>query len=130
MKFLRIMLQIAIIFIIYYIGVALRDLLHLPIPGSILGLILLFVGLTLNIIPVRWIQEGAGFILAYLPLFFIPATVGVINYPSLLSWSGALIVLVVVLSSLITMAAAGTVSQLFQIKRKGEGEWNKKSMSS
>ncbi|MCP3027196.1 CidA/LrgA family protein [Halobacillus sp. A5] len=118
MKLLKIIIQIAVLYGIYFLGEGIRSLLNIPIPGSIIGLLLLFTALSLRIIPVEWIENGARFILVYLPLFFIPATVGVINYPDFLSWTGVLLAGIVSLSTLATMTAAGMVSQYFQNKRK------------
>ncbi len=69
---------------------AVQQFFHLPIPGSIIGLILLIICLSVKIIPVKMIEDGAGFLLSFLPLLFIPAMTGVINYPSLFSASGTL----------------------------------------
>ncbi|ASN04649.1 CidA/LrgA family protein [Virgibacillus necropolis] len=114
MKIIRIIIQIAVLYAISFIGEVLHDYLHIPLPGSIIGLLLLLVGLSLKIIPAKWIENGAGFILAYLPIFFIPATVGVMNYPSLFSWSGVVLIAVVVCSTIVTMIAAGTMGQFHE----------------
>ena len=45
------------------------------------------------------IKDGAGFLLAFLALFFIPATVGIMDYPELLSWAGLGMVLAIVIST-------------------------------
>lgn len=129
MKVIRIIVQLALLYVISFIGGVLHNLLHIPLPGSIIGLVLLFIGLSVKVIPAKWMEDGAGFILAYLPLFFIPATVGVINYPSLLSWSGALLLVVVVISTMITMVAAGTMSQVLEkqrLKRMGKKKCSKR----
>lgn len=128
MKFLIIVLQICILYIFLFIGNAIQNLFHLAIPGSIIALILLFICLCLKIIPVRFIEQGAGFLLSILTLFFIPATVGIMNYPSLLSLHGVIFFIVILLSTLITIAIAGTASQFFEKKaqkRKDEQECNK-----
>jgi len=55
------------------------------------------------------------------------------NYPSLLSIQGALLVVAVLLSTIITIAIAGTVSQFFEKKaqeRKDDKECNKFSSHS
>ena len=54
--------------------------------------------------------------LSFLPLLFIPAMTGVINYPSLFSASGAALFLIIVLSTIVTMIAAGYASQLLEHK--------------
>lgn len=128
MRILIIFLQICILYIFSYIGTVIHNLFHLVIPGSIIGLLLLFACLCLKIIPVKWIENGAGFLLGLLMLFFIPTTVGVMNYPSLLSLHGALLVLAVLLSTIISIAIAGTAVQFLEIKarkRKDDKECNK-----
>lgn len=114
MKIIRIILQIGFLFVITFIGDVLHNFLHIPLPGSIIGLLLLLAGLSFKLIPVNWIENGAGFILAYLPLFFIPATVGVMNYSSLISWSGIALIVIVVASTIVTMIAAGTMGQFHE----------------
>ena len=132
-KILNILLQICILFIFSYIGTVIHDLFHLVIPGSIIALLLLFVCLCLKIVPVKLIENGAVFLLSVLMLFFIPATVGIINYPSLLSIQGALLVVAVLVSTIISIAIAGTTIQYFEKKaqtRKDDQECNKYSSHS
>ena len=71
-KLLVIIIQISGLYLINLIGEFISSLLKLPIPGSIVGLLLLFISLYFNLIPEKYIKEGAGFLLAILPLFFIP----------------------------------------------------------
>jgi holin-like protein len=128
MKTLIIFLQICILYIFTYIGTVIHNFFHLVIPGSIIGLLLLFICLCFKIVPLKWIENGAGFLLSLLMLFFIPTTVGVMNYPSLLSIHGALLVLAVLLSTIISIAIAGTAGQFFEKKaqkRKDDKECSK-----
>ena len=116
MKFLIIVLQICILYIFSFIGTTIHNVFHTVIPGSIIALILLFICLCLKIIPVKFIEHGAGFLLGILTLFYIPATVGIMNYPSLLSLHGGLLVLVLLLSTVISIAISGKASQFFEKK--------------
>ncbi|WP_075981939.1 CidA/LrgA family protein [Bacillus massilinigeriensis] len=128
MKIIRIILQIFFLFIISFIGEWLHKQLHIPLPGSIIGFILLLICLWSKIIPEKWVEDGAGFILAFLPLFFIPASVGIMNHPSLLSLQGGLLILIVIASTIITMIAAGKTSQFLErkaLKRREELECSK-----
>ncbi|WP_406687969.1 CidA/LrgA family protein [Rossellomorea vietnamensis] len=111
MKIIRIIIQIGILYAFSFIGGAVEHLLHLPIPGSIIGLILLLACLSLKVVPVIIVEDGASFLLAILPLLFIPAMTGVMNYPALLSGTGAMLFLIVVVSTVVTMAASGFASQ-------------------
>lgn len=127
-KTLVIVLQICILYVFSYIGNVIQNFFHLIIPGSIIGLLLLFICLCMKIVPVKWIETGAGFVLSVLVLFFIPTTVDIMNYPSLLSFHGALFVLAVLFSTSISIAITGMAGQFFEKKaqkRKDDEECNK-----
>ena len=128
MKILTIVLQICILYIFSFIGTFIHNFFHLAIPGSIIALLLLFICLCLKIVPVKLIENGAVFLLSILMLLFIPTTVGIMNYPSLLSIHGALLVVAVLLSTIISIAISGTASQFLEKKaqkRKDDKECNK-----
>lgn len=127
-KTLIIVLQICVLYVFYYIGNVIQNFFNLIIPGSIIGLLLLFTCLCLKIIPVKWIETGAAFILSVLVLFFIPTTVDIMNYPSLLSVHGALFVLAILISTIFSIAITGLAGQFFERKaqkRKDDQECNK-----
>ncbi|RAZ67697.1 CidA/LrgA family protein [Planococcus maitriensis] len=111
MKIIRIVLQLLVLYGFLLIGEAIQALLNLPMPGSIIGFLLLFSALLLKIYPLEWIDAGATFLLSFLSLYFIPATVGVVDYGPLFSGKGVLLLPIVVISTLMTMGAAGLASQ-------------------
>jgi len=73
MKFL---IQFLIIIAFSFAGELLHFLLPLPIPASIYGIILLFGALELKWIKVKDIRETSSFLIAVMPVMFIPAAVG------------------------------------------------------
>jgi len=106
----RIVLQIAVL-ILFSLGMnSLAQALHLPIPGSILGIVILFALLKTGVIKLAWIEQGANWLLAELLLFFIPAAVGVMKYIPLLEHDGVRILTVVVLSTLTVMVSSGLIA--------------------
>ncbi|OED31581.1 CidA/LrgA family protein [Planococcus maritimus] len=111
MKIIRIIVQLLVLYGFLLIGEAIQALLQLPMPGSIIGFLLLFGALLLKIYPLEWIDAGATFLLSFLSLYFIPATVGVVDYGPLFSGRGVWLLPIVSISTLITMAAAGFASQ-------------------
>ena len=124
-KWSIVLLQILGLFVFTYLGDVISNFLKLPIPGSIVGLVLLFLCLYFKIIPERFIKEGAGFVLVILPLFFIPATVGIIQYPDFLSGKGVLLIVLIMVSTFLTMIVAGYTSQRIEKKmREKEGQPN------
>ena len=128
MRFVKICFQIAILYMIYWIGTLIQGLLHTSIPGSIIGMILLFILLQTNIIKEKWLGEGAQFLLAYLALLFVPATVGIMDYLSFFKGKGFITVAIVLLSTFLVMLTSSIVGdklaarkQQKQTKNIGEG---------
>ncbi|TWA86680.1 putative effector of murein hydrolase LrgA (UPF0299 family) [Azospirillum brasilense] len=62
------------------VGEVTARLLHLPVPGPVLGMVLLFVGLLVRGGVPEPLQETAGGILRHLSLLFVPAGVGVMAH--------------------------------------------------
>lgn len=116
------MIQLAVLFVFNEIGKWLVDVLNVVLPGSIMGLILLWICLYTGIIKVQWIEAGAGFLLMYLTLFFIPTTIGVINYPELLSGAGIYLMVAVVISTVIAIAVAGVSTKQLEKKEQAMKE--------
>lgn len=112
MQFLKIIVQIIVLYGFYYIGVALQKWLQLPIPGSIIGMLLLFTALLVKAYPIKWIETGAHLLLTYLALLFIPVTVGVMTYFDTFTNRGAALPFIVLLSTLLVMIVAGFTSDL------------------
>ncbi|WP_203333950.1 CidA/LrgA family protein [Planococcus beigongshangi] len=111
MKLLVLLLQIGFLYGFFILGQLLRELFSIPLPGSILGLILMFTALSLKLFPLRWVDSGATLLLAFLPLFFIPATVGIVDYFDVFTGKGVLLIVVLILSTILTMAGSGLTSQ-------------------
>ncbi len=109
---MKIVLHIGVLYVMYIMGTWVQQVFGLFIPGSVIGLILLFILLMAGIIKAPWVEDGARFFIKHLALFFIPATVGVINYLDLFSGEGLLLVVIGLVSTLMVMISAGHVSQL------------------
>jgi holin-like protein len=104
-------LQMAGLYGFYLFGTWLQHLFHLPIPGSIIAMLLLFFLLVTNVIKEEWLGQGGQFLLAHLPLLFVPATVGIIDYFSLFRGRGLLSIVAVVASTIIVMVLSAAIGQ-------------------
>lgn len=113
-------LQVILLFFISMAMNQLAELLHLPVPGSILGIIVIFALLKTNIIKLTWIERGANLLLAELLLFFIPSAVGIMKYIPLLESEGVRILVVVVSSTFIVMLSSGLIAS--QITKRKESK--------
>lgn len=118
MEIIRTIAQIGIIILFYLTGEFIVSVTGIIIPGSIIGLVILWLALYFKILNVKYIQNGAGFMLAFLTLFFIPSTVAVINYPELLTISGGLFVLAVIISTIFALIITGKISKYIERKER------------
>lgn len=87
---------------ISFIGEILKYFLPLPIPASIYGMMILFIGLLTGIIPLEAVKDVGKFLIEIMPVMFIPAGVGLMS-----SWVNLKPVLLPV--SIITVVSIVTV---------------------
>lgn len=118
MKFFIGLLQIVVLIIIFQIGNLIAKYMHIPLPESIIGLVILFLLLKFKIIKMEWIERGANWLLAELLLFFVPAAIGVVNYQQVLGSEWGKLFLVIVLSTLTVMTFTGLTSKFIAKKDK------------
>ena len=102
------------IYLCLYIGTALSSLLPVEIPGSIIGMLVLFLLLALHILPVGWVKPGCTLFIRYMTLLFVPASAGIMNHMDILSAQFGPIIVSNVLSTLIVLITTSGVSQLIQ----------------
>jgi holin-like protein len=96
--------------------------LKLPIPGSIIGILLLFTLLKLKIVRLNWIEQGSKWLLSEMLLFFIPSTVAIINYKSLVIHNGLSIAAIIICSTIAVMICTGLVGQLIAVRKEREAQ--------
>jgi holin-like protein len=122
MKAAKIIGQLAVLTIFYYLGVWIQELFDLFIPGSIIGMLLLLIALLTKRIKATWVSEGANYIIKHLTLLFIPVTVGIINYLDVFTGKGILLLPIALGSTLLVILSSGAVSQYLVKRREREYE--------
>lgn len=110
-QIIRMITQIIILFLISLSTNKFADFVNLKIPGTILGIILVFILLETKIIRLEWIETGANYLVGNLMLFLIPSAVGVIQYKDLLSENGLTLIAVIIISSITVMVFTGLFAQ-------------------
>ena len=108
MKYIR---QFGIILLISFIGEVLNQIIPLPIPASIYGLIIMFTALQTKILPLDKVKETGKFLIEIMPLMFIPAAVGLTESWSILRSIVVPIGIITVVSTILVMGSAGSVTQ-------------------
>lgn len=123
MKFFR---ESILLLSIYFAGEIISKLLNLPVPGSIIGMVLLFVLLTSSIIKVEKVENLANFFLDHLAFFFIPAAVGLMTSFASLKGSILKIIILCVLTTIIVIGVTGIIVQFICNKKSTKD--NKKNL--
>ena len=104
---------LALLLLMQSVGEALSHFLTLPVPGPVVGMLVLLLALSWP--PVQQaVAPAAGFLLSHLSLLFVPVGVGVMTHLPLLATHGAGLAVVIVLSTWIGMAVTALVLRLWQ----------------
>jgi holin-like protein len=111
MKLLR---QFLIILIVCFTGEVLSKVVHIPLPGSIIGMILLFICLISGILKLEMIEEISKFLLDHLAFFFIPAGVGLLAYVGILKENLMPILVICFITTFLVMIVTGWTVQLIK----------------
>jgi len=119
---LKIIGQISLLWVIYYLSTWIVNFLHLPIPGTVLGMIILFTLLSTGIIKEQWLSAATTPLLKHLSFFFIPLAVELMQWGDLFMQKGYLLFLPLVVSILVALiTTGGIVQQLVKSRQVGKG---------
>ncbi|AAP12002.1 putative effector of murein hydrolase LrgA [Bacillus thuringiensis serovar kurstaki str. YBT-1520] len=120
MKFTKILVQIAALYVFYMVGTWVQEMLNIPIPGSLIGMFLLLVLLSLKVLPVKWFDLGAETLVAIMPFLLIPPTLGLMNYGAFFMSKGISLFITVVASTFLIIIVAGHTGQYLANRKERE----------
>lgn len=115
---MKYLIQFLIIIAFSFLGELLHYCLPLPIPASIYGIVVLFLAMELKWIKVKDIRETSSFLIAIMPVMFVPAAVGLIDSWKAIGDSWFQYIVVTVLSTFIVMMVSGYATQMVIRKSK------------
>jgi len=99
-------------------GEVIARLFKLPIPGPVVGMMLLFAGLVIRRGIPENLEKTGTTLLSHLSLLFIPAGVGVTVHLKLLADEWLPIVVALIVSTVVTLAVTGLVMQVLARGKK------------
>ncbi len=105
------LLSFAIILACLGVGKLIATLLPFSFPGSILGMLILFLLLNFQLIRLPWIEASAGLLLRHMALLFIPVAVGLLAYLDVVMHSWLAILLNVLLGIALILLVVGRLYQ-------------------
>ena len=122
---MKYVIQFLIIAAFAFIGELLHWFIPLPIPASIYGIVLLFIALEMKWVKVSDIREVSSFLIAVMPIMFIPAAAGLMESWGAVKSSVWEYALITIVSTFVVMGVSGAVTQ-FVIWRGKKNEKVKK----
>lgn len=111
-KALRLLVELAILCALFLLGGQLATWLGWPIPGGVMGLALLLLLFASGVLKPAMLQLGAGWLMAEMLLFFIPALMSLLDYGVLIREEGWRILLVIAVSTLMVMVVTALTVEL------------------
>lgn len=111
MKFLR---QFLIILVICLFGEIINRFFKIPIPGNVIGMVILLLALTTGVIKLKQIEDVSEFLLNHLAFFFVPAGVQILTSFDVIKGSLFSILFIILTSTVVVMSITGITVQLLK----------------
>lgn len=105
--------QLAILFGCLALGELIIYLTHIPLPSSILGMLLLTLLLKLKVIRLEWVRSISDFLVGNIGFFFVPPGVAIMLYFDIIKAQLLPIVVASVVSTVLVLAITGWVHQFY-----------------
>ncbi|WP_076539530.1 CidA/LrgA family protein [Shewanella sp. UCD-KL21] len=113
------LLQVAFLCGLAFGAQSLVELLALPIPSSVIGLICLYILLAFKWLPERFVAVGAMWLIGELLLFFIPPVIASIHYAPMFAEFGISLMFTLVLGSISVLVITGfVIDRVFRFERR------------
>lgn len=109
-----------IILLFYFIGECMSYLVKGFVPGSIIGMMLLFLSLYFKLINPQSVDSTANAITKNMAIFFIPSGAGLMTSFGLLSKFWESIIITCSVSTILVIAVVGLVQQQLEKRKRNE----------
>lgn len=119
---MKLYVQLMIIFMISLVGEGISSAFHLPVPGSIIGLVLLFLALQFKLLRLRHISMVGNFLLANMTILFLPPAVGIMDKFQVIAPYLLPIILIVLGAIVLNVCVIAVVVQLIKTRFEGDYE--------
>ena len=103
---MKILTQFSLLFTLCAAGNAVSSVLPVTLPGSVIAMLVLLVLLCTKIIKPANLEPAGDWVLNNMAFFFLPPSVGIMEYFDVLSHYALQLVCIVVVSTVVTFAVA------------------------
>lgn len=110
--------QLGLVLALAFVGEGISILSGLPVPGSILGMILLLVLLKTKLLRVEHVSEVADFLLTHINFFFIPVGAGILVSYKYLEGHYLAGIALILATTVVVMVVSGGITEILARRRE------------
>jgi holin-like protein len=115
---IRYIVSAGLIYLCLWVGNTVQAYFALPVPGSVLGLLLLFGLMASGAVKPVWVEKSASLLIKYMILLFVPVSVGLMVHLDTLIENIGVIVVSTVGGSLIVLVAMAVCLERILVGKK------------
>lgn len=112
--------QLGLILGILFLGDFLKSKFSIPIPATIIGMIILFVLMVFKIIKLKWIEDMANILLDNLSVMFIPAGIGIARELHIFQGNILTLGFIIFTSTIVVILVTGYTVQALEKNKSGK----------
>lgn len=119
MKFLK---EILVIFVFSFIGEVLNDIIPLPIPAGVYGIVLLLIALLTGIVKLEQVEGAGGYLIEIMIIMFVPIFVSIMTTWDVFRPVVIHYLIVIAVTTVLTIGVTGKVSDFIIRKERKKEE--------
>ncbi|CCQ92768.1 LrgA family protein [[Clostridium] ultunense Esp] len=104
--------EFSLILIILFTGQVLQQKYNIPVPGTILGMIILLLLLITKVLKIERIEKISNILLEHLTLFFVPSVVGIMNLFDKVKDIWVYLLIILLISTIVVILVTGLTVQV------------------
>ena len=121
--------QALVIALVLFVSKIIESFMPIPMPASVIGLVLLFILLCTGIVKLGEVESVGTALTNNIGFLFVPAGISVVNSLGVLSRSPFLIILLIIISTILLLICTGYVSQFIMLFTKSKTKSEKPAQS-
>ena len=115
--------QVIVIALVLFVSKIIESFMPIPMPASVIGLVLLFVLLCTGAVKLGEVEEVGTTLTNNIGLLFVPAGISVVNSLGVISQAPFLIIGLIIVSTILLLICTGYVTQIImKVTSRSKGD--------
>ncbi|WP_340576977.1 antiholin-like murein hydrolase modulator LrgA [Staphylococcus aureus] len=115
--------QVIVIALVLFVSKIIESFMPIPMPASVIGLVLLFVSLCTGAVKLGEVEKVGTTLTNNIGLLFVPAGISVVNSLGVISQAPFLIIGLIIVSTILLLICTGYVTQIImKVTSRSKGD--------